>query len=66
MGQRGCTLQKTPPIEERDSASRTLPEEGKAAETADAVDALSDAEKRARDAEKDALKAAEAVSAAKD
>ena len=42
------------------------PEEGKAAETADAVDALSDAEKRARDAEKDALKAAEAVSAAKD
>jgi hypothetical protein len=42
------------------------PEEGKAGDTAEAVDALADAEKRARDAEKDAAKAAEAVSAAKD
>jgi hypothetical protein len=42
------------------------PEEGKAAEIAGALDALTDAEKHARDAEKDAVKATEAAKAAKE
>jgi len=42
------------------------PEEGKAGETAETIDALTDAEKRAREAEKDAAKAFEAAIAAKD
>jgi hypothetical protein len=41
------------------------PEEGKAGESAEAIDALADAEKRAGEAEKDASKASEAVIAAK-
>jgi hypothetical protein len=42
------------------------PEEGKAGENAEAIDALADAEKRAREVEKEAAKASEAVIAAKD
>jgi amino acid transporter len=42
------------------------PEEGKAGETAEALDASADAKKRAREAEKEAAKAAEAAIAAKD
>jgi hypothetical protein len=42
------------------------PEEGKAGETAEALDTLMDAEKRARDLEKEAAKATEAAIAAKD
>ncbi|MGD2268761.1 MAG: amino acid permease [Desulfobacterales bacterium] len=42
------------------------PEEGKAGETAEAIDALADAEKRAREAQKDAADASEAAIAAKD
>ncbi len=42
------------------------PEDGKAGETAEAIDALADAEKRAREAENEAAKAFEAAIAARD